>query len=67
MSDEYKALQEEAKQFLARCVGFSIAEHKQLGEPEKTSVNESLGLATRLLTGAALNLQAIADAAEREE
>jgi hypothetical protein len=60
----YEQLQEEAMQFLARCGQLTLLEHIQQGVPAKTSANEILGMATRLIAEQARNIQALADEEE---
>lgn len=58
----YEQLQREAMEFLAHCGQLTMLEQSSPTNPAtKTSVNEILGLATRVAAEQALNIQVLAD------
>lgn len=59
----YKALKGQARQFLASCGHLTLIEELEGGAGrEAISANEMLGMATRIMAEAALEIQAEADA-----
>lgn len=62
----YEQLQREAMTFLAHCGELTLVEYHQQGIPAgKTSANEILGMATRVIAEQALQIQMIADEEEK--
>ena len=63
----YEELRQEAIGFLAKCGKLTIAEREQHGEVDpKLSVNEMLGMATRIMGEASIIMQHDADAEEAQ-
>lgn len=61
----YEQLQREAMEFLAHCGQLTILEQSSPANPAgKTSVNEILGMAVRVISEQALQIQTIADTEE---
>lgn len=64
----YEQLQTQAMEFLANCGVLTMLEQSSPQNPVgKTSVNEILGMATRVIAEQALNIQALADDAESHD
>jgi hypothetical protein len=61
----YEQLQKEAMELLAHCGQLTLLEQSSPQNPAgKTSVNEILGMATRVIAEQALNIQVLADEEE---
>ena len=58
----YQDLKEEAMQFLMHCAELTFLEQSSPANPYgRTSVNEILGMATRVVAEVSLEIQAVAD------
>ena len=65
MAETYKELQDEALQFLASAGEYALLESTRLGQEDKTSVNEIVGMALRAIGDGANVMQKMADEEEK--
>lgn len=64
MAETYEELKQEAFAFVASAAEFSMQESSRMGQGDKVSINEIIGMSTRVIAEVADTMQDFADEEE---